>query len=316
MRRLLLVMPNYYGFDEVVYDGLVKYSGHQVYKLNYDVGFKYHSYWQRIYNFFSKTFLKKNLKDKYKEAYFVKYLDSIGSFDMVIVNRPDILPVGLLNKLTEEISNSRLVLWDSLRKIPIHKEIIKKFKITYSFDTVDCCLNDFSPINNFYFESDKQDSEVEYDTVFLGTLDDRIANLQVILKKLSDEGLKVKAYLHIPKNRKLNDHTNIEVLRGIIPFKDSAVFTKNSKVVLDIAHRNQVGLSFRFFEAMGLRKKVITTNAAVRKYDFFNESNIFVIDDIKNISIPSSFWSEEYEELPSSIFEKYSLNQWVQKIVE
>ncbi|WP_228731997.1 MULTISPECIES: hypothetical protein [Pseudomonas] len=41
----------------------------------------------------------------------------------------------------------------------------------------------------------------------------------------------------------------------------------------------QAGLSFRFFEAMTSRKKVITTNKSVVDYDFYNPANILVIDE-------------------------------------
>ena len=75
----------------------------------------------------------------------------------------------------------------------------------------------------------------------------------------------------------------------------------------------QQGLTFRVFEAMGFRKKLITTNADIVNYDFYNANNIFVwTEDSKEI--PDAFFETDYEELPEEIFKKYSLENWLKTI--
>jgi hypothetical protein len=54
-----------------------------------------------------------------------------------------------------------------------------------------------------------------------------------------------------------------------------------AKVILDIQQKGQTGLSLRPFEAIGLQKKLITTNASIRDYDFYHPNNIMIIDPRK-----------------------------------
>ncbi len=61
-----------------------------------------------------------------------------------------------------------------------------------------------------------------------------------------------------------------------------------SKVVVDIEHPGQVGLTMRTLEMLGCQKKLITTNKSVREYDFYNEDNILVVER-NNIKLNKSF---------------------------
>ena len=83
-----------------------------------------------------------------------------------------------------------------------------------------------------------------------------------------------------------------------------------------VVNHIQDGLTFRVFEAIGYHKKLITTNKDIKTYDFYNSNNIYVIDDVKNISIPLSFFETDYEEIPKQIVEKYMLKNWVTTILD
>jgi hypothetical protein len=93
------------------------------------------------------------------------------------------------------------------------------------------------------------------------------------------------------------------------------MFNQNTKIILDIQHDNQVGLSFRPYEAMGLRKKLITTNHFIKEYDFYNPNNIFILDKDIN-DIPDSFLNSPYEEISEEIYNKYKLENWVKSILK
>ncbi|WP_228453698.1 hypothetical protein [Chryseobacterium manosquense] len=72
----------------------------------------------------------------------------------------------------------------------------------------------------------------------------------------------------------------------------------------------QVGLSFRFFEGLYYRKKIITDNLMVKKYDFYHPDNIFVIENGNNAAI-LEFLKRPYQELPEHIVKKYSFSEWI-----
>ena len=48
-----------------------------------------------------------------------------------------------------------------------------------------------------------------------------------------------------------------------------------SRCVLDSAQAGQLGLTIRVLEALGAKKKLITTSPEVKRYDFYCEDNIF-----------------------------------------
>ncbi|MEF9477069.1 hypothetical protein OWR28_04370 [Chryseobacterium sp. 1B4] len=120
-------------------------------------------------------------------------------------------------------------------------------------------------------------------------------------------------YKSIPIKEKLPK--NIQIIHEIIPFSDSYKYYLDSKIILDIAHPHQKGLSFRPYEAIGLNKKLITTNQEIITYDFYNPKNILVIKDISNFTIPESFLSEDYEQAEDWIKEKYYIKNWIKTIL-
>ena len=86
-----------------------------------------------------------------------------------------------------------------------------------------------------------------------------------------------------------------------------------SKAILDIQHPAQTGLTMRTIETLGIGRKLITTNADIASYDFFDKENILIIDR-SNPVIPNSFIEGDIKELPQHIYEKYSLNGWVKEV--
>lgn len=97
--------------------------------------------------------------------------------------------------------------------------------------------------------------------------------------------------------------------------KNIADIVDKSKIVLDIQHPKQTGLTMRTIEMIGMKKKILTTNKEIKEYDFYRSENICVIDR-NNIEINDDFLELPYKELDGEIYEKYSLNSWVQEVLE
>jgi protein CpsH len=205
------------------------------------------------------------------------------------------------------------IFWDSIEKIPMQKKYLDKFDVIYSFEPDDCKKYHLKSITNFFFaESDSHNSL--YDVCYLATFDDRIKETELIFKYFEENGISAKGqiFVHTPKKISIK---NIEVIEKIIPFSKSYQFYLEGNIVLDIAHPHQKGLSFRPYEAMGLRKKLITTNKDIANYDFYNPNNIFIIDDVHNIHIPMDFITSNYQEVTPAIREKYHIKNWIKSIL-
>ena len=315
MKKLLFISPDYYGFQEVIYDGFVRYSDHKVTLVITNEKYKYKNFAEKIQNSFSKLFLKKNLK-KIKQQQLLNNNILINDFyDIVFVNRPDMLTLETYNLINRICKKKITYYWDSFEKIKSQEETIQFFDICYSFEKSDCKKYNLQENHNFYFETTTA-KKSNFDLFFLGTFDSRFDVLQDILSKIKAQSITYKCILYTNKNANelQTKYQDIEFINKPINFKLSAQASKNANIILDIQHQNQEGLSFRPFEAMGLRKKLITTNKNIVNFDFYNPNNIFVWDE-NCTSLPDQFLQSEYKQIDKNIFDKYSLENWVKKII-
>jgi hypothetical protein len=107
----------------------------------------------------------------------------------------------------------------------------------------------------------------------------------------------------------------IEIRKERINQEDLGEFYSQTNVILDLIRDKQSGLSFRIFEAMAYQKKIITSNAYVKDYDFYNPNNILILDE-NNVQIDSTFFVTPYQPIPEEIYQKYTLSHWVNTIFE
>lgn len=314
-KKILFIAPGYYGFNEVVFEGLKKYSGCEVVHINSTIGYQYKNIFEKIYNFFLKTFFGKNLKDNKKQEH-IEFMINQSDYDILLVNRPDVLSEENLNLAKQKSKFSIALFWDSMEKIPTQKKFVSYFDTCCSFDKYDCMNYNFEYITNFYFYKIK-DEKYTYDISYLATYDNRIKDTITIHDYFLKNNIKNKSKIFTYKSIKIKEllPTNIEVINKIIPFNKSYKHYLDSRAILDIAHPHQEGLSFRPYEAIGMKKKLITTNSDIKNYDFYNPSNIFVIEDINNVNISDEFLYSPYQEPSQSIVEKYYIKNWVQNIL-
>ncbi|WP_172280866.1 lipopolysaccharide core biosynthesis protein rfaS [Chryseobacterium sp. LAM-KRS1] len=314
-KKLLFIAPGYYGFNEVVFDGLKKYSECEVTHINSTLPYQYKNIFEKVYNFFLKTFLRKNLKN-IKRGQHIQHIINSNDYDILLVNRPDVLSQADLASALQKSKVSIVLFWDSIKKIPAQKEYINQFNICCSFDSEDCEHYHLHYITNFYFVKNKG-TAVKYDVSYLATYDQRIEETIHFFDYFNSNNISAKGkiftYKSVPIKEDLPD--NIEVIHEIIPFSKSYKYYLDSKIILDLAHPHQKGLSFRPYEALGLSKKLITTNKEIINYDFYNPNNILVVENVKNLIIPENFITNAYEEPLDWIKEKYYIKNWIKSII-
>jgi hypothetical protein len=311
-RKLLFIAPDYYGFNEVVLQGLRQYSDCEVKNLVSNFKYKYKNPTERAYNFLLKTFLGRNLKREKREAY-IKELLGKREYDILLINAPYLLTDEQIEAALKRTKFSIAIFWDSIEKIPMQKKYLDKFDVIYSFEPDDCKKHHLKQITNFYFAENNIPTELLYDVCYLATYDDRIKAAESIFKYFEQHNITAKGRMYLDTHQPLPK--NIEAIKKIIPFSKSYQFYLDSKIILDIAHPHQKGLSFRPYEAIGLRKKLITTNKDIANYDFYNPNNICIIEDVNNISIPTDFFKTDYQEIEVALREKYYIKNWINIII-
>ena len=86
-----------------------------------------------------------------------------------------------------------------------------------------------------------------------------------------------------------------------------------SRIIIDVQHPKQTGLTMRCIETLGAKRKLITTNYYIIEYDFYNPDNILVVD--RNLPyVPEKFLNEPYRDTPKEIYGSYSIKNWLSSI--
>ena len=312
MKKLLLVAPEAFGIIDLVTEGIKIYTDYEVDFLNLQTPpFRYKNFGQRVNNFFRKRLKITNVKKLKHEAIVTAAIDKLDkNYDTIIIIRPDLILDYNLKLLRDKTNFFVAYYWDTAAFFP-RKIVIKNFfDKVYSFDEKDCKQYGFAFLSNFYF-FEKQTKERTCNVYNLSTYDYRCNFLENIAEKLKSINISFcfKAY-----SSKDFESKNISKISTIINYTEMLKEIAKADVLLDINKDHQNGLTFRPFEAMGLKKKLITNNKNICSYDFYDEQNILIID-AENPEIPASFFDKPYKELPLEIKEKYHLKNWINTLL-
>lgn len=257
-------------------------------------------------------------------------------YDYIFVVRCDMISERVLNEMKIAFPKAKryLYLWDAFKNIPYIEKKIKYFDRCYSFD-----INDVKNHPDFIFRPlfycdeynlninthEEPPGEDAYDLCFIGTIhSDRYAFLRKVEQQMAVAGKRVYSYKYLQakfvyyffkmtKKEFRGTHRADFEFEKISPTSIAKIVSQ-SKAVLDIQHPCQSGLTIRSFEIMGLKKKLVTTNATIRQYDFFNEHNIQVIDRY-HPEIDLQFMETPYVGIDADIYNRYSLESWLRDIL-
>lgn len=262
--------------------------------------------------------------------YYQEIIQSVKdrSYDYILIVKCDMTPVRVLKELRRLFPKAKLCLylWDSVKNIPGILKKLPYFDVMHSFDINDCARYpglQFRPL--FFGDEFVKRSEAEkddrYDISFLGTVhSDRFAVIRQVQKIADATGLKCFWFLYLQSRfvyflYKLTKKEFRAVPEDTfsyekMPASKIAEIVDESRIILDIQHPRQTGLTMRTIEMIGMRKKLITTNESIKEYDFYDENNVMVIDR-KQVRIPAEFLQTAYHPLPAKTYEKYSLSSWI-----
>lgn len=258
-------------------------------------------------------------KKRYHHTYLNKTYDDIKvmeNFANCIVFRPDLYSDDLLKLFKEKSEKLVAYQWDGMNRYPSVFSKMKFFDDFFCFNPSDC-NSTIKFISNFYFDYKKITPVKEiHDLSYIGYFyDERFTLLEEIAKHLPNKNLNFNLYSFNRKSReKIELSSFINNIKQPYSYNELLQIHNQSKMILDIKHSTHNGLSFRFFEAMLLEKKIITTNPEAEKYDFYNQNNIFILKD-GNFDELKNFIAKPYIQLDDSIIKKYSFSNWLKNIL-
>lgn len=322
-KKVLFIAPHFFGYEK------------EIEKMMISMGASVDCYNERPNNsFLMKVLIRLKLQSLIKtiiRRYYEGILNDTNNveYDYVFIIKLETIDKGILNKLKSSQKRAEFILylWDSIRNYKGKDRLLPFFDKAFSFDKVD--VNKYSglkflPLFYIPLYKNAEVNSFEYDLCFIGSgHSDRYKQIKEVRSQAATLALNMYSYIYLPSKwifrfRKLFDVRMRNA--SIHDFSFSSLsqseilnIVKKAKVVLDIEHTGQTGLTMRTIEMLGCKKKLITTNVTIKEYDFYNPNNICVINR-NNIELSKGFFNLPYMELDKEISEKYSLESWLTTI--
>lgn len=282
--------------------------------------------------------INKNLILRDTRKYFSKEIEPLINktrFDYVLLvgGMTFALMPDMVGKIREKNPDARFIMyqWDSEKNLPYSTHIHQYFDLIFSFDLDDCNANKhyiFLPL--FYTRQYEEigqtiNDEFKYDCSYIGTAHPKkYQDVNQIATAVKDVMPRQFIYHYMPSILKFVYHKLFapefkkarykEFYTEKLSSEAIAEIIKQSKCVLDAPQAGQTGLTIRTIESLGARRKIITTNEAIKKYDFYKPTNIYVFKG--EVDMDNAFFSSEYDPVDKSIYEKYSLENWLKFMFE
>jgi len=245
------------------------------------------------------------------------WYSKLGQYNKVIVFDAALLTDrSLLKSISEKVLTKELYLysWNIVKNIKIlkfEKKEAEKYGFTfYNYDKTSCNRYGLKHNTIMYDEKLKlKDTEKKFDILFLGFLKDRKEKMLAIYNAIIEAGLNPK-FVIVGKK----DKQPFEYKKTYVSYHKYLNMLGQTKAILDITQDGQDGFSLRIMEAIFFDKKLITTNKAIVKAEFYVPNNILFID-INNIN-PSKiklFFKLKFKPYSKEIKKFYSFSEWLNR---
>ena len=180
-----------------------------------------------------------------------------------------------------------LYMWDDLFYANTVWNTMKFFDEKYIFNNKDLDKYNFKYRSNFFVDEYLYCGEdKKIDVFYKGSLRDkkRTIIIEEIAKELSEYNLEISLYAkgtYLKNIKKVHSKEFFENMCNdkYMTLEELALKYKSSKLILDISYKNQSGLGLRPLEAIAANCKLITTNENIKNYEFYNENNIFYLEE-------------------------------------
>ena len=327
-KTILLGMPVISNLHRLIEENLRFHHFEVIDTAKYNSSFRYPSLKSHLYAKWRKLIYKD--KETRKDIMWgsvitdvQQKIQSVGGLDYALFISADCYSKDFLKEIKKQ---TRLQMvnyqFDGLHRYPAINDRIELFDRFYVFDEEDLAENPhFLPACNFYFDNnlDKIPRKNSVQFYFLGSHNkSRVNYINEFAQYAEKRQFKIDFSIFWKKSdregRKIYLTDNIQLISKEIDFEKNTSKAMQANVLLDFVIGNHQGLSFRCFEALGYRKKLITSNQAIAGYDFYHPNNILIWDG-KDYDSIDKFLNLPYIELASEVYEKYSFGNWIKYIL-
>ncbi len=328
-KKILLIAPIFFSY----YKEMIKELKQMGYEADYICDAPSNSNISKAIGRIDKNLIKVSTRKYYDKKVLPairgkKYNDVLIVGGMTFAFTPE-----MIKKLKEMNPQARFTMyqWDSEKNLPYSTGIHPFMDQLYSFDPADCekrATYKFLPL--FYTElyekiGSGKSCHYQYDCSYIGTAHpQKFQDVNAMAKALREILPRQFIYHYMPsrlkfyyhklfnpefKNAKMSDFET-----AAVPADEVIQIFKNSACILDAPQKGQTGLTIRTFECLGAKRKMITTNKDIARYDFYNDSNIYVFDG--SIDTDNRFFHSPYVDVSEGIYQKYSLRAWLKNMLQ
>lgn len=327
--KILLIAPLFFGY----YKEIMKEAENLGYEIDYICDAPSDSNISKAIGRINKRFIVGKTKSYFDKEVLPKLKGKSYQYVLVIAGMTFSFTPEMMEKIRKMNSKAKFVIyqWDSEKNLPYVTEIHKFFDELYSFDLHDCEKKkkyQFLPLfyTKLYEEIGEQSTgEYKYDCSYVGTAHpQKYKDINMMADQLKKVFPKQFVYHYMPSKLKYLYHKLLasefkyakwsDFQTEKVPANQMMEIFKDSKCILDAPQAGQTGLTIRTIECLGAKRKLVTTNADIKRYDFYDPVNIIVFDE--NIDLYSNFFTSNYRQIEKSIYEKYSLKEWLKVMLK
>lgn len=328
-KRVLLIAPLFFGYYQEIQAEL-EYEG---YDVTYVCDAPSNSNISKAVARVSKRLILASTEKYFRAEVLPRVETERYDIVFVVAGMTFAFTADMMEQLRKKQPDARFIMyqWDSERNLPYAASIHHCFDRLFSFDMEDCRRDGkyaFLPL--FYTRmyeniAQAEPEQLRYDCVYIGTAHPKkfreISEMAAALKAVMPRQF---IFHYMPSKLKFlyqrilspdfrgaryselqHERLSPEEIRSVL---------EQSACILDAPQKGQTGLTIRTLEALGARRKLVTTNADIRRYDFYREENILVFDG--KIDAASPFFTQGYRELPEELYSKYSLRSWLRQMLQ
>lgn len=320
-QRALLIAPRFFGYEIEISDELERRGA----TVDFILDRPFESALMKAMARFARSWVMPVADRSVRSA-----LAALGdhSYDLVLVINGQTLSRKVLTDLRRAHPRAQFILylWDSARNRRSSVAMSDLFDRVLTFDPADARAHGmlFRPLfyGRGYAVATEQPSDI--DLSFIGTIHtDRYAVASRVVRQLPP-GHRAWTYFYLQApwvfhlQKLINAHFRAARVEEFtfepLPKSEVHRIFHRSRTILDIEHPRQTGLTIRTLEALGSRKKFVTTNRGVLDYDFYSPDNILVIDRA-DPKLPASFLETPYRPIEEGVYYRYSIAGWLDEVL-
>jgi hypothetical protein len=237
-----------------------------------------------------------------------------GHVDALLVVNPSQLDQGLVRQAQSAAALTIAYLSDGIARLAMPLDQLATFDKVYTFDGADARDYQLRKLYNYIYEEHadfKTTSEFKAFVVMGGK--HRVDVLGRVAQAFEQLGYTSTCKFLVQSKPVPGASPLLTFFRQRMDIDETAEYVRRSEILIDIVRPGHAGLSFRFFEALLYRKKMITNNPSVADYDFYDPRNILIIDSDHPV-IPEAFISGGYVDPPEEVVQRYSMASWANEV--